>query len=250
MSAKNLEVEFNSLKNEFDLLKSKIDSLVSKYSNLEKKYEQSQSRKKKAMFKCRICDEELENVSALKEHKEEHNSCQGEHQCEECEKRFKKEEQLEAHKKTVHKKYECDECEKIFDFEGNLEKHRQAAHEDVELFCHYFNNDKDCPYEEECIFVHEESEICKFGKSCERKMCMYRHENIDDESENEEEESSDEEASEKLKPSLEKVQKSIDKVTALLAQVCPDFKCQQCDFEAKNVNGLNMHVKAKHTNKS
>ena len=55
----------------------------------------------------------------------------------------------------------------------------QAAHEEISLFCHYFNNEKDCPFEEECIFVHEESEICKFGKACERILCMYKHERDD-----------------------------------------------------------------------
>ena len=26
------------------------------------------------------------------------------------------------------------------------------------------------------MFAHEESEVCKFGNLCERKLCMYRHE--------------------------------------------------------------------------
>ena len=66
--------------------------------------------------------------------------------------------------KRVNSKFECDECDKVFKHETNLEKHKKAVHEDVELFCHFFNNDKDCPYQEECIFMHEESEVCKFGK--------------------------------------------------------------------------------------
>ena len=65
------------------------------------------------------------------------------------------------------------DCDKIFRREGTLEKHIQAAHEDITLFCHYFNNEKDCPYEDECIFVHEESDNCKFGNGCERLLCMY-----------------------------------------------------------------------------
>ena len=39
-----------------------------------------------------------------------------------------------------------------------LEKHKEAAHESVELFCHNYNNKKDCPYEDECIYVRDESE--------------------------------------------------------------------------------------------
>ena len=32
-----------------------------------------------------------------------------------------------------------------------LEKHKEAAHENVELFCHYFNNEKDCPFDNNCM---------------------------------------------------------------------------------------------------
>ena len=77
----------------------------------------------------------------------------------------------------MHVKYECDECDKVFKYEAVLEKHMEAAHEDVELFCHYFNNDKECPFEEECIYIHEESDNCKFTNNCERKLCMFKHVN-------------------------------------------------------------------------
>ena len=114
------------------------------------------------MFKCRKCDEELESTEDLRKHRE---TCRGTHKCEECEKSVKEESHLENHMKRVHSKFECDECDKVFKHETNLEKHKEAVHEDVELFCHFFNNDKDCPYQEECIFLHEESEECKFGKN-------------------------------------------------------------------------------------
>ena len=105
--------------------------------------------------------------------------------------------------------------------------------------------------------MHKESEECKYGKICERKMCMYKHEEIDDsddeDSDDEEEEETDEidddVTVEKLKPCLEKVQKAIDKVKESLKKVSPNFNCQQCEFEGKNENGLNMHIKAKHPSK-
>ena len=208
------------------------------------------------MFKCKKCDEELESVIELKKHKEEHDSCQEKFQCEECEKVFKENGKLEEHVKRVHTKFECDECDKIFDYEGILERHVEAVHEDVELYCHYFNNNKDCPFGDQCIFLHEESQNCKYGKACERTMCMYKHEDSDgdDDGENtddeEDEESEDEENAEELKQKLEEVRKSVEKVAVLLGQVNPIFKCQHCDFEAKNQNGLNMHTKSKHNNKS
>ena len=55
-------------------------------------------------------------------------------------------------------------------------KHREAAHENIELFCHYFNNDRDCPFEENCIYIHEEAGNCKYGNNCEKTMCMFKHE--------------------------------------------------------------------------
>ena len=85
---------------------------------------------------------------------------------------FTEERKLEDHVSRVHKKYECDECDKVFNFDTVLEKHIEAMHEDSKLFCHYFNNDKECPYEDQCIYMHEESATFKFGKGCERILCM------------------------------------------------------------------------------
>ena len=78
--------------------------------------------------------------------------------CDECEKSFKDEKKLRDHTEKMHVKYECDDCDKVFKYEAVFEKHKEAAHEDIELFCHYFNNDKDCPFDDECIYIHEESE--------------------------------------------------------------------------------------------
>ena len=135
------------------------------------------------------------------------------------------ESQLEKHNKT-HKKFECDDCDSIFKREGTLEKHVQAAHEDVTLFCHYFNNGKDCPYEDECIFVHEESDVCKFGNGCERLLCMYQHEDgndDDDDSESEDDSDSDDESAEinveELKPVLGKLAETFEKLSVTCANL-------------------------------
>ena len=40
---------------------------------------------------------------------------------------------------------------------------------------------KTCPFGEECIFLHEVSRKCKYGKLCERLKCMFKH--YDDEME-------------------------------------------------------------------
>ena len=47
---------------------------------------------------------------------------------------------------------------------------------------------KDCPFDDECIYIHEESGNCKYAQSCERKLCMFKHkEDVDKEDENGEE---------------------------------------------------------------
>ena len=195
MSAKNLEVEFSSLKNQVTDLILKIDSLVDKYVALEKKYEKCVSKKKKANFRCHDCGEDFETVKELQNHKKEHNSDLGYFQCDECDKCFKEESQLEEHVSKKHKKHECDDCDKVFDYEGTLEKHKGAAHENIVIFCHFYNNNKECPFDDQCVFVHEESEKCKYDKACERKLCMYRHEErIGDDADGDDDESVEDES--------------------------------------------------------
>ena len=54
----------------------------------------------------------------------------------------------------------------------------RIAHENLKLF---FNN-KTFPYSKDCIFLNQDSPICKYGKKCERMLCMFKHE--EDEVEN------------------------------------------------------------------
>ena len=49
---------------------------------------------------------------------------------------------------------------------------------------------------------------------------------------------------EKIKPVLEKFKKAVDDFEELLGKY--SLKCKDCDFEAKDANGLRMHLKAKH----
>ena len=84
---------------------------------------------------------------------------------------------LSAHVRS-HKKYTCDHCGKSFPYESIKVKHIKAVHENLKIYCHFYNNQKECPFAEQCIFLHEQSEECKFGASCERINCMYQHEDI------------------------------------------------------------------------
>ena len=136
----------------------------------------------------------------------------------------------------------------------------------MKIFCHFWNNDKECPYDDQCIFAHEDSPECKFGNGCERIMCMFQHEENDDGDEDKNYESSDEDDEEDnaddengvnklvnvtdLEPSLKKVEEAMEKVNNLLQKQLSVLKCDLCEFEARNTNGLTMHKKAKHTNNS
>ena len=259
MSVKDIETVFLSLNTMFEDLKGKIDGLTNKYEDLEKQLK----KQKKSSFKCNTCSKKFESVKDLQKHKTEEAACQAKFKCDECEKTFKTEKQLSVHSKK-HEKFPCEECDCEFNFEGLLVKHSQAVHESMKIFCHYFNNDKECPYDDQCIFAHEESPECKFGRGCERMMCMFQHEESDDddeeddgdESENDDDDDDDSQDVENivniedLEPSLKKVEEAMEKVKKAIQQQTSILKCDQCEFEAKNGNGLTMHKKAKHADKN
>ena len=69
----------------------------------------------------------------------------------------------------------CDICKKQFHLRWRLNKHR-ASHDEQSKFCHYYNNDKNCPFEVlGCKFKHEPSDRCKFDKRCLFKLCQFQH---------------------------------------------------------------------------
>ena len=81
---------------------------------------------------------------------------------------------------------------------------------------------------------------------------MFRHEESDIVECESEEDSDDEDEKieindaniKKIKPVLEKFRKAVDDFEELLGKY--SLKCKDCDFEAKDANGLRMHLKAKH----
>ena len=96
----------------------------------------------------------------------------------ECDKEFDEEWKMSAHTK-MHKRYKCDQCEKTFKFPDIRTKHIQVKHQNAKYYCHFFNNRKTCPYDDECVFLHEHSKLCKYGDECERTYCMFQHEDND-----------------------------------------------------------------------
>ena len=83
--------------------------------------------------------------------------------------------ELEAHLKTHNEiqPFFCDMCDKKFYSKWRLEKH--ISGHNINKFCHYYNNQKFCPYEEIGYkFRHEVSAFC-LSSMCTNLLCQYSH---------------------------------------------------------------------------
>ena len=87
-------------------------------------------------------------------------------ECKLCVESFDRFVDLEHHIKTFHEKhtvFQCSQCEKGFVLKWRMKKHMRLHEETNIKHCHYYNNDKCCPYEElGCKFLHTVAEICQF----------------------------------------------------------------------------------------
>ena len=87
--------------------------------------------------------------------------------CNLCETTFSQKCDLELHLQYEHyteKKFKCDKCEMRFVLKWILQKH-VGIHEEKNISnmkcCHYFNNDKKCPFETlGNMFKHESTPQC------------------------------------------------------------------------------------------
>ena len=58
-----------------------------------------------------------------------------------------------------------------------LEKHKKQHEVEVVKYCHFYNNNKFCSYEElGCMFRHNQAPICNRSNRCKNKLCQFRHE--------------------------------------------------------------------------
>ena len=138
----------------------------------------SQSRYITDQFQCRKCPKGSMTKYELQIHlRTDHKETV---KCKACTKSFDKNSDLKLHMTTDHeseKLHKCDICEKTFVFEWRLKKHKIMHEKANGKHCHYYNNGKNCPFEEiGCKFQHLSSAKCKFGQTCMVKMCQYTHE--------------------------------------------------------------------------
>ena len=159
---KDLQVENCKLKEEVSDLKIKHETHQENFDIFQKKTESN--------YKCNKCERSEETIHA---HKETHGMSNEKLQCDVCGKVVDEEWKMSAHRK-IHADFECSVCEKTFKCQEIKRKHMKIAHEDSKLFCHFFNNNKTCTYSKDCILLHQDSPICKYGEKSERMLCMLR----------------------------------------------------------------------------
>ena len=169
----DLNMELNDLKSDFEKLRGNFDDLTKKLDTLEKLHEKCSVMKVKK-FKCNKCEEEFDDKDDLKQHRLNNHNTRGIFKCDLCDWEFSEEWKYDVHVKTCGSN-SCDQCEEFFQTSKTLKMHVKIAHEEVRIFCHYFNNEKDCPFEEDCIYIHEKTSQCRYGDACERTLCMFQH---------------------------------------------------------------------------
>ena len=200
---------------------------------------------------------EVRNVSELRKHKNIHKG--DKFMCSVCCQEFDKEWKMVAHMKK-HTKFACDQCGKEFKYLDTMEKHVKVAHEKCKLYCHYFNNKKTCPFDKECVFLHEDADICKYGESCERLLCMFKHESVicsnDDKVPDktvqtffvdihEDEIVTFDSVIENIETNVAEEISVSDIIEDTLTE-CLAFKCKMCDFASARKADLKNHKKTIH----
>ena len=156
------------------LLKEQLNDIKAKFSKLSEKYKKMQENIPISTLKCHKCSKNFQCSEDLKKHMIKHTDKSYTFKCDLCDLDFNEEWKMLAHKKT-HSRFDCEKCDRNFQYQVLKEKHMSISHGNKLLYCHFFNNKKKCPYEEKCIFIHEDSEMCKYGSKCERNLCMYKH---------------------------------------------------------------------------
>ena len=88
-----------------------------------------------------------------------------------------------------------------------------------------------------CIFLHEDSEMCRYGKLCERTNCMYKHEeNVDYTVD-----ISDTEDVDKDKHDENESDQTFINPFISGRSLVENLQCNKCDFITSNMSELQTH---------
>ena len=165
------QTENSELKFRLKNLKQNFDKLSEEHKTLRTTL---QREKDKTNNKCDNCKKHLDKESNVKKLRNFQKSKTVVFKCDKCEEEFSEKWKLRVHLKT-HDKFKCEKCEKTFAYLDIKKKHVLISHENVKLYCHFYNNDKTCPFDDKCIFLHQDSKFCKYDEFCERDFCMFKH---------------------------------------------------------------------------
>ena len=182
----SLDDEYRSIKSIIECKKSKSEELKKTVMEIQTEITSVKSELKAKVpkeiccdgsYKCRVCYSKFVNTLDLKRHIVDSHSKKSE--CNKCDKKFTTSSQLETHLQEhgSQKENVCKKCGKTFHFSWRLEKHNKMHDSNITVRkCHYFNNDKQCPFDEiGCKFLHEEAVYCKYRSQCKFDKCQFRH---------------------------------------------------------------------------
>ena len=141
---------------------------------------------------------------------------------------------------AIEKQFKCNVCNKTFHMKWRYKKHLQQHESNHSKYCHFFNNDKFCQFEEiGCMYKHEVAPICKTQSQCKVKFCQYKHRYVCDRCDFTTESYLD----------FEYHQSKAHAILENTASEKPDiFKCNECEFVSKSMVGVKIHASSKHKN--
>ena len=124
----------------------------------------------------------------------------------------------------------------------------------MKLYCHFFSNGKECPHDQECVYLHEESEMCRYMENCEREFCMYQHDIDEDSQESEEDEKDDEKDDDKVDGD-DRIDDDVNEKTFCNPSQSDEsddnevesMKCEHCTFETEDKKRFVRHTFESHS---
>jgi DNA-binding PadR family transcriptional regulator len=177
---KSIKEQHQSVKEALEIRVKDLEELVRQLLQKVKVLEDTIDKKEIKIDAVKTSDKIDDNISFKKIIRHNPNETHSRRfECENCDEiftsRWKLEHHLEDHKKK--KEFKCNQCGKEFFLEWRLNQHLRGHSKIDQKCCHYYNNDKTCPYEIiGCKFKHESSAICLLGQNCQNRTCQFRHE--------------------------------------------------------------------------
>ena len=181
VSLKSLQAEVMLYRDEFEATKKELIEVKEELKVVKEEVRclkvSEKIEKPENNWKCDKCDKSFSLKKNLKIHNLEYHKQTI--KCKLCPETFELNCDLEVHVKRNHvseEKFDCDICGKSFALEWRMKKHKQIHTNQTLKRCHYFNNDKSCPFEEiGCMFEHSFAGICRYGGKCNKTLCSYQH---------------------------------------------------------------------------